>query len=84
MLDNGWVADANQDAARLIDVSIYINIYQQRKRWWGGYSASYSQGIDWGIGWGLSLTLVSLDGLTVVAPPPTCCDEGAGRPDNIG
>ena len=79
ILDNGWVAGFQQDAARLIDVSIYNNIYQQRKRWWG-WSASYSTGFDWGIGWGLSLTLVSPDGITVVAPPPTCCDEGAGRP----
>jgi hypothetical protein len=79
ILDNGWVAGWQQDAARLIDVSININIYQQRKRWWG-FTASYSTGFDWGISWGLSLSLVSPDGLTVVGPPPTCCDEGVGKP----
>lgn len=81
ILDNGGTYVGNPN--RNIDISININIYQSRKRWWGGYSASYSWGgFDWGFGWGLDLDLdlIAPDHINGWAPARTCCDEGLGRP----
>ena len=79
IIDNGIIA--GHIFSRIVDVGVRINIYQQRQRWWGGWSSSYAYGgFNWGFGWGFDLDLIAPDGFNGFAPPRTCCDEGIGRP----
>jgi hypothetical protein len=71
-IDNGGFAGNS----RFVIYSVDINIFQQRKRWWGGYSANYA-GFSWGFGWGLIIKVTN--GSNIWAPVG-CCDEGFGMP----
>jgi hypothetical protein len=79
IVDNGGTFMGN--VTRTVDVAVNINIFQSRKRWYGGFSASYSfGGFDWGYGWGFDLSIIAPDGVNGWAPPRSCCDEGIGKP----